>query len=121
MLVAVVGPCASGKTSLVRALLLRGYRAREVAQEHSVVPDLWRRTSDPDLLIYLDVSPSSACQRQNLASPASWWPKAAHRLALARQSADLYILTDELSPQEVLVRCLTFLGAVAADALDSSA
>jgi len=42
-LIAVVGPCASGKTRLVQALRERGYNAREVAQNYSHVPTMWQR------------------------------------------------------------------------------
>ncbi|MBP9503378.1 MAG: hypothetical protein KBF17_14555, partial [Candidatus Promineofilum sp.] len=46
--VAVVGPCASGKSTLVAALRAAGYDARHPAQEHSFVKDMWRRRVDPD-------------------------------------------------------------------------
>ena len=52
--VAVVGRCASGKSTLVAALQELGVDAYAVAQEHSAVPTLWQH-ADPDLLIYLDV------------------------------------------------------------------
>ena len=53
--IVIVGPCASGKTTLVRGLWARGYSgARVVAQEHSGVIDLWKRRGQPDVLIYLD-------------------------------------------------------------------
>ena len=109
-LVAVVGPCASGKTSLVRELCNLGYNAREVAQEHSLVPDLWRRFTRPSVLMYLDVSPSVACQRRGMGSPPRWWSKVPHRLRLARQEAHLCILTDDLTPRQILDRTLAFLG-----------
>jgi hypothetical protein len=108
-LIAVVGPCASGKSLLVEALRERGYNAREVAQEHSYVPAMWQRITQPDLLIYLDVSWEVACQRRPTDARAGWWAELARRLHHARQHADLYIHTDGLTPQEVLERTMAFL------------
>lgn len=108
-LIAVVGPCASGKSTLVEALQERGYDAREVTQEHSSVPTMWQRFSQPDLLIYLDVSQEVAGQRRACESDVAWWDKLNQRLQHARQHADLFIQTDELCLQEVLNRALGFL------------
>ena len=54
MRVAVVGPCAAGKSTIVEQLIQWGYDAYVVGQEHSAVQDLWRRQS-PDALIFLEV------------------------------------------------------------------
>jgi hypothetical protein len=112
-LVAVVGPCASGKSQLVQALCARGYNAREVLQEHSYVPAMWQRITQPDLLIYLDVSEVVARQRRPTYAPPGWWETLAHRLRHAREYADLYIHTDELTIGEVIERALAFLQDVA--------
>jgi deoxyadenosine/deoxycytidine kinase len=101
-LIAIVGPCASGKSLLVQALRERGYNAREVAQEHSYVPDMWQQITQPDTLIYLDVSWEIARQRRPTDAGEHWWIEQAHRLRHARQYADLYIRTDDLTPQEIL-------------------
>ena len=108
-LIAVVGPCQSGKSMLVRALREQGYNAREVAQEHSYVPTMWQRITQPDLLIYLDVSWETARERRPTDARASRWADQAHRLRHARQHADLYIQTDTATPQEVLDTTLDFL------------
>jgi nicotinamide riboside kinase len=108
-LIAVVGPCASGKSQLVDALRQRGYNAREVVQEHSYVPTMWQRITQPDLLIYLDVSWEVACQRRPTDAQANWWAALSLRLHHARQHADLYIHTDMVTPQEVLEKTLAFL------------
>jgi len=108
-LIAVVGPCASGKSTLVLALRERGYNAREVVQEHSYVPTMWQRITKPDLLIYLDVSWEVARLRRSTDAGPGWWAELAHRLRHARQHAHLYISTDELTPQQVLERTLAFL------------
>jgi len=56
LLLAVVGPCAAGKSTLIEGLRQHGYQARHVAQEHSYVPEMWKLLTSPDYLIYLDVS-----------------------------------------------------------------
>jgi thymidylate kinase len=108
-LIAVVGPCASGKSLLVQALRAHGCNVREVAQEHSYVPTMWQRITQPDLLIYLNVSREVACQRRPTDAGGDWWTKLERRLHHARQHAHLYINTDELTPQEVLERVMDFL------------
>jgi len=110
-LIAVVGPCASGKSLLVRALRERGYNAREVAQEHSYVPAMWQIITQPDTLIYLHVSWETARRRRPTDAGPARWEEQAHRLRHARQHADFYINTDRLTPQEALERVLAFLGA----------
>ena len=94
---------------LVRALRARGYNAREVVQEHSYAPTMWQRITQPDLLVYLDVSWKVAHQRRPTNAGADWWDELARRLRHARQHADLYVLTDGLTPQEILERTLAFL------------
>jgi len=108
-LIAVVGPCAAGKSLLVRALRERGYQAREVAQEHSYVPAMWQRITQPDVLIYLDVSWEVAGQRRRTEAGPGWWAELAHRLRHARQHADLYVQTDGLAAGEVLGKVVGFL------------
>jgi len=108
-LIAVVGPCASGKSRLVQGLRAQGYNAREVAQEHSYVPAMWQRITRPDLLIYLDVSWEVACQRRPTDAGPGWWAELAYRLRHAREHADLYIHTDGWTLEEVLEQALAFL------------
>ncbi|MBN1979550.1 MAG: hypothetical protein JW918_19305 [Anaerolineae bacterium] len=108
-LVAVVGPCASGKSQLVRALRERGYNAREVLQEHSYAPAMWQRISRPDMLIYLDVSEDVARRRRPTSAPRGWWDTLAQRLRHARQHADLYVDTDGLTIQQIVERASAFL------------
>ncbi len=109
MRIAVVGPCASGKTALVKRLRKLGYEARECVQEHSYVPTMWQKISKPDVLIYLDASLATIAERR----PAEWsegyLAKLNHRLAHALQHCDLYIQTDGLSKEEVLERAIVFL------------
>lgn len=108
-LIAVVGPCASGKSTLAGALRERGYNAREVAQEHSDVETMWQDITRPDLLIYLDVSQETAGRRRAAEADAVWWYKLERRLRHARRHADVRIKTDDLSPEEVLNEAVSFL------------
>jgi deoxyadenosine/deoxycytidine kinase len=108
-LIAIIGPCASGKTTLTKSLQERGYNAREVNQEHSYVATMWRRLTDPDLLIYLNVSQEAASQRRRSEAQAAWWEAMEQRLQHALQHADLVIETDGLKEGEVLDRALAFL------------
>ena len=110
--IAVVGPCASGKSTLVKALREAGYEARHPAQEHSYVPDMWRRLVDPDVLIYLDLSHEAYRQRRpkDDAGPEYLEMQRA-RLAHAREHADLKIDTSEMSDTDVRIKLLGFLSS----------
>lgn len=111
--IAVVGPCVSGKSELVAALRQAGYEARHVAQEHSYVPAMWQRISQPDTLIYLDVDYEAAKARR---PHIDWGPERlqeqAQRLAHAREHCDLYIDTSRLTREEVRNRVLQFVEAI---------
>jgi RNase adaptor protein for sRNA GlmZ degradation len=108
-LIGVVGPCGSGKSSLIAGLERHGYRCRHIAQEHSYAPAMWQKISHPDLLIFLDASFPVSTWRRRLD-----WQKQDHdeqlrRLAHARQHADLLIDTDDLTPEQVLQAALAYL------------
>ena len=108
--VAVVGACASGKSTLVDALRQAGYEARHVAQEHSYVPAMWQRISRPDVLVYLDVNYETIMARRpglNF-SPADL-EEQSRRLAHARDHCHLYLDTSEMAPAEIQERCLQYL------------
>ena len=106
----IVGVCGSGKSTLARALIARGYQARQVSQEHSGVPDLWRWKRVPDALIFLDVSGEEARRRYpKLNLTDAYLLEERKRLAHARAHADCYILTDGLTPEEVARKALACL------------
>ena len=65
--IAVVGVCASGKSTLVAALCTLGYDARQCGQEHSHVPDMWQRLSRPQVLVYLHGSDGVVLSRRRMA------------------------------------------------------
>jgi deoxyadenosine/deoxycytidine kinase len=101
-IIGVVGPCASGKSTLVAALRSKNYHARHIAQEHSYLRDMWKQIADPDFLIYLDVSFDISIMRTGTSWDRRIFEKQVARLEHARSHADLYIQTDELKPQQVL-------------------
>lgn len=109
MLVVIVGPCGSGKSTLVEHLQQVGYTARAVAQEHSRVPELWKHGGTPDALIYLDASPSAITTRRQNDFPGWLYDKQIRRLTSARVNATLYLHTDQLSATDVRKRVLEHL------------
>lgn len=108
--VAVVGACASGKTTLVDALREAGYQARHVAQEHSYVPYMWQRFTRPNVLIYLDVAYDNILERRpGFNFKPDDLEKQNTRLAHARQNCDLYLDTSNMTRAEVRQKTLAFL------------
>jgi deoxyadenosine/deoxycytidine kinase len=109
MRIAVVGPCASGKTVLAKCLQHLGYEIRECSQEHSYVPTMWQKISRPDVLIYLDASLPTIAGRRSADWGEEYLAEQNRRLSHARQHCDLYIQTDGLSEEEVLEKACAFL------------
>jgi len=107
--IGVVGPCAAGKTTLISNLKRIGVDATHIAQEHSYVPDMWRRLVNPQVLVYLDVSYPVTIERRSLTWLKSEYDEQVCRLQHARQHADLYIATDPLDPDQVLSTVLRFI------------
>ena len=108
--IAVVGPCTSGKSTLVHALRDAGYEARMPAQEHSYVPYMWQRITQPDLLIFLDVDYDHAiARRPRFSGGPERLAEQAVRLAHARAHCDLYLNTNILTVAEIQTRVFTFL------------
>lgn len=110
--IGIVGPCAAGKSTLIAGLKERGYEARHIAQEHSYVPDMWRRITNPNLLIYLDVSYPVSIERRKLNWSLDEYNIQIQRLNHARQNTDFYLQTDNYSIEEVLQRVTEYLLSV---------
>jgi dephospho-CoA kinase len=108
-LIGIVGTCAAGKTTLANHLKALGYRVKHIAQEHSYVPYMWQKLTNPDILIYLEVSYENTLLRRNLTWSREEFEEQLRRLAHARQNADLIIDTDPIDAQEVLQKVLVFL------------
>lgn len=108
--VAVVGPCSAGKSTLAKTLKALGFDTRQPAQEHSYVPDMWRRMSHPDILIYLDVDYAHLQERRPYMDGGLPRLKMQQeRLRHARQYCDFYLDTSMLSPDEVQAQVVAFL------------
>ena len=110
-MIGVVGACGAGKSSLVVGLKAHGYLVRHIAQEHSYVPDMWKRLTDPDILIYLDVSYENTIRRRKLDWTYQEYTEQLRRLRHAREHADLNLDTNFLTIEEVLNTVLSFLRA----------
>jgi len=93
----------------VEGLKRRGYRARAIVQEHSYVPSMWQRITNPDILIFLDASYPVTCQRRKLDWTEAEYAEQQQRLAHAREHADFYVQTDDLSIEAVLERVIDFI------------
>ncbi|MER2599509.1 MAG: hypothetical protein ABTQ73_08315 [Caldilineales bacterium] len=111
-LVKVVGPCKSGKSTLVAGLRAAGFNARSCGQEHSGAPAMWQRIHPPDYLVFLDVSLETMRRRVD----RSDWSDdllavQQQRLAHARSHADVVIATDEAASTAVLQQVIDFLRA----------
>ena len=111
LLIGIVGPCASGKSTLIESLNHLGYHTRHIAQEHSYVQDMWQRLTNPDLLIFLDASYPVTCKRRKLDWSEADWQEQQRRLSHAKEHADLYLETDSLSAEEVFRKVLDFIQA----------
>ena len=108
-LIGVVGVCASGKSTLIKGMEARGFRMRHIAQEHSYVKDMWKRITNPDVLIFLDATYPLTVKRRQLDWTEADWTEQQRRLAYAREHADLYINTDDLSIEQVLEMVIAFI------------
>ncbi|MFO8061028.1 MAG: hypothetical protein R6U70_10305 [Bacillota bacterium] len=114
-LIAVVGICASGKTTLVQQLRQKGYSAVEVAQEHSEVPYLWAR-HNPDFLVHLDARDEIVATRRSYLRPDRLRLER-ELLSYARAKANLVLDTSEKSAEMVCCDVIEALrGMCGADA-----
>jgi adenylate kinase family enzyme len=119
MKVAIVGVCASGKSTLAKALRQFGIDAVDVAQEHSLVPYMWEKITRPDVLIYLDASQETVRARWPYKGSVDFVAEQVRRLAHARAHADFILNVDELTPQQTLARVLSQLETIGAEKFDS--
>jgi hypothetical protein len=108
--VGLVGPCKSGKSVLRAGLIKHGFpNIRHIAQEHSYAPQMWRLISDPDVLLYLEVSFEQTLARGKLNWRIDDYNEQLRRLAHARKHADLILDTSLDPPEVILARALAFL------------
>jgi deoxyadenosine/deoxycytidine kinase len=111
LIIGIVGPCGAGKSTLASGLHDYGFRAKHIAQEHSYVPDMWQRLSNPDYLVYLDVSYDQTILRRKLSWTIDEYHIQVERLKHARDHSDYFINTDPLSPPEVLSAVIKYINS----------
>jgi deoxyadenosine/deoxycytidine kinase len=109
-LIGIVGPCAAGKTTLTINLKKHGLLARHIAQEHSYVADMWKRITNPDVLVFLDASYPVTLARRKLDWTIDDYNEQHFRLRHAREHANLYLSTDNMTSEEVFKAVLNYLG-----------
>jgi deoxyadenosine/deoxycytidine kinase len=109
LLIGVVGPCGSGKSTLITGLNQHGYTCRHIAQEHSYVPAMWQIITKPNLLIYLHASFQVSTTRRKLNWLESDYTEQLRRLSHAHAHANIIINTDDLTPSQILQQTLDFL------------
>lgn len=82
---------------------------------------MWQRISNPRWLVYLDVSFQVSLVRKNLGWTLAEYQEQQRRLSHARGAADLYIMTDNMTPSQVTEAVLRFLikvGALPRETID---
>ena len=109
MRIAIVGPCAAGKTTLQNNLVRLGYDARAVAQEHSEAQTMWQQIARPDILIYLDASLATIHQRLKVDWEQEYLDRMNRRLTHARSHAHFWLDTNPLTPAQICERVAEFL------------
>lgn len=108
-LIAVVGNCAAGKTTLVGNLKDRGYSAINIPQEHSEVRRLWKYKR-PHILVLLSCTLETARKRRpGFAWSGKQLAEQHRRLRFAREECDLYIATDCLTREQVVEKVIALL------------
>ncbi len=115
--IVIVGPCASGKSTLVSGLVGLGYRARVVGQEHSEIGLLWQQ-HQPSVVIGLHASLETVRSRRGPAWPAAVYEQQQRRLAPAMAAADVIIDTGELSPIATLAAAAAAIRGAGTDCED---
>ncbi len=86
-----------------------GIEIHHIAQEHSFVPYMWQRITNPDVLIFLDVTFEQSARRKRLNWNFDEYAEQQRRLGHAREHADYYLLTDPYTEAQVLQLVLGFL------------
>jgi len=109
--VVVVGPCASGKTTLTERLIAAGFDAFVCSQEHSEIATLWRHLG-PEAMVALDVDLATLRQRRGGDWPETIYREQRRRLADAWAAADIIVDTSNTSADETFARAVTALETI---------
>ena len=108
MRIAVVGVCASGKTTLVKGLKDAGYDAYNVAQEHSGIHNFWNK-HHPDILVMIDATIPAIKKRRLVYWDQERLDVQHKRLADAKAHANLFIQTDAYNADEVREQVIDYI------------
>jgi shikimate kinase len=109
--IVVVGPCASGKSTLAGQLRELGHDVRVSGQEHSSIHNLWQKL-DHDLLIALEIDLETLRARRSESWPQAIYDRQQERLQGAYDVADVIIDTANTPPDEVVAQVLAAIDAV---------
>jgi thymidylate kinase len=107
--IGLVGVCGAGKTTLITGLKPYYKNVRQIAQEHSYVPDMWQRLVKPDVLIFLQASYPITLQRKSFTWTEKEYQAQKYRLRHAFKHADIHIDTDNISSDEILRIVLKYI------------
>lgn len=99
--IGIVGTCGAGKTELITRLQQHGFQAKHIAQEHSFAPKMWQRLTNPDVLIFLEVSYPQTLERKKFNWTEQEYQEQRHRLRHAIENADIRVETDRYTPDEI--------------------
>jgi adenylate kinase family enzyme len=103
--IVVVGPCASGKSTLAGRLLALGHDVRVSGQEHSSIHNLWQKL-DHDVLVALVIDLETLRARRSASWPQEIYDLQQERLRGAYDAADLVIDTASTPPGQVVAQVL---------------
>lgn len=106
--IVVIGPCASGKTSLTSRLQRLGYDAFACGQEHSEIAELWKH-QQPDVVIGLRIELETLRRRRSREWSEAIYDRQMTRLESGFRNADLLVDCDVLDQDAVAGRVVTWL------------
>lgn len=92
-----------------------GMEFRHIAQEHSYVGDMWKRITDPDVLIFLEADYAAIMERKSINFSMKEYQEQMRRLQHAHEHADLIINTTHLTPSEIVKIAEDFLQVARGD------
>jgi len=109
--IAFVGPCGSGKSTVVQQLRAHGIDARMPAQEHSGVPSMWQKLLNPDMLFVLD-APNAVLRerRPGIDLNDDYLAEQRRRMRHAYVHAHATFDTSVLTPEEIVAAVLDIIG-----------